>query len=112
MKVIIQNYPIEIPNEPPNETIDGYGLPITEQYWRKPYELTDDEFLGLPVEDRNAIVDRETERRVFGYWFFNKGRPFTFTGDNYFFLTYWTIDGKEPAIYNKTKGKSFTLTTL
>lgn len=96
MIVTLQGYNIKLPDAPPKEQIDGYGKPIEEQYWKKTYNLTDEEYLSLPEEEQDEIDDRETHRRVHGYWFFNKGKPFYLTGDNYFFLNFWTIDGAAP----------------
>lgn len=46
--------------------------------------------------DEIAYIQREWERRENGYWFFNNGKPTYITGDHYFYLTAWTIDGRNP----------------
>lgn len=108
MIIELQGYKITLPDPPPKEEIDGYNLPIEEQYWKKPYNLTDEEYLSLPEDEQDEIVERENDRRVFGYWFMNKGKPFYLTGDNYFFLTFWTIDGQPPQfIINQAKNYYF-----
>lgn len=108
MIIELQGYKITLPDPPPKEEIDGYNLPIEEQYWKKPYNLTDEEYLSLPEDEQDEIVERENDRRVFGYWFMNKGKLFYLTGDNYFFLTFWTIDGQPPQfIINQAKNYYF-----
>lgn len=93
----LQGYHIEIPDPPPLEQIDGYHLPKEEQYFRRPYTLTDEEFLELSHEEKRDIVLTEGERCRNGYWFMNYGEPFWVTGDAYFFLTYWVLsDGNRP----------------
>jgi hypothetical protein len=96
LTITLQGYEINLPDAPQLETIEGYDKPIEEQYWKKSYLISDEEFDSLSVEQQEEIIERETKRRIFGHWFMNKGKPFYLTGDNYFFLQFWTIDGTSP----------------
>lgn len=96
MVIELQGYKIELPDAPATETIDGYKKPRLEQYWIPPYNYSDKEFAALPEYEQEKIKEQEFHRRVHGYWFMNKGNPFYLTGDNYFFLTHWTINRKKP----------------
>ena len=96
MTITLQGYEINLPDAPQLEAIEGYDKPIEEQYWKKSYLISDEEFDSLSVEQQEEIIERETKRRIFGHWFMNKGKPFYLTGDNYFFLQFWNIDGKAP----------------
>lgn len=40
--------------------------------------------------------EREWDRTTNGYWFYIKGKPTYITGQHYFMLCHWTIDGKYP----------------
>jgi len=101
---------VPIPSECPDlRTIDGYGLPPSEQKFKRPRvpkrlskleeELDDlieiEEFLEKnQIEYRNEVdfIEREWDRRENGYWFFNNGKPTYITGTNYLYVSYWEID--------------------
>ncbi len=102
----------KLPTPPPQEEIDGYGLPPEQQMWRpklmspKLKELNDRTDL-LPsqkikyleehqnyFEDEIKYIGQEWHRRKFGYWFYVNGKPYYITGDNYFYLQWWPIEGK------------------
>ena len=40
--------------------------------------------------------EREWDRRVNGFWFMNNGEPVYLTGQHYFMLAHWTIEGQAP----------------
>lgn len=117
-----------LPDPPPLHTIEGYGLPPEEQYWRNhplppklakinsmvygedgKTELTnrmkvemlekDPEFYREEIE----YIVKEWERRENGYWFFNNGVPTMIIGDHYFYLQWWPIDGALPDYRNRDR---------
>ena len=116
-----------LPDPPPLEEIEGYGLPPEEQYWRhKPLPPKLAKINAMTHdEDRNELTPRmkvamlekdpefyrdeiefirnEWERRENGYWFFNNGVPTMITGDHYFYLQWWPIDGVVPDYRNRDR---------
>lgn len=115
-----------LPDPPPLETIEGYGLDPGEQYWRhKPLppklakinSMTHDgktllsprmkvEMLEKNPDfyyDEIKYIQQEWDRRENGYWFFNNGVPTHITGDHYFYLQWWPIDGLPPDYRNRDR---------
>lgn len=109
-------YPIKylLPEPPTPELIDGYGLPPDEQYWRPkpmPYnlrKLNNDKKLK-PSEKIKILessqehykeeieyIHQEWDRVENGYWLYLNGKPYYITGDNYFYLQWWPIEGVLP----------------
>jgi hypothetical protein len=105
-------YPIryELPDPPPLQDIDGYGLQFKDQFFQRPaYSrkllalikkpgLSSSKFETLEkdqdfYEDEIKFIQREWTRYETGYWFFNNGKPTYLTGLNYFFLTLWQMLG-------------------
>ncbi len=82
-----------IPTCPKKEDILFHDHLKAEQYWTKPYNLTDSQFLRLSYAEQEDIVERENERCKNGVWFYNFGEPTYLTGDNYNFLTYYKMEG-------------------
>ena len=117
-----------LPDPPPLDLIEGYGLPPQDQFWvTKPMppklakinalthaedgktELTP-RMKMLMLEknpdfyhDEILWIEREWERRENGFWFFNNGTPTAITGDHYFYLQYWPIDGVMPDFRNRDR---------
>jgi hypothetical protein len=101
----------KLPSPPPPEQIEGYGLAPEKQMWRhKPmsqklkelHDRTDMQasqkikFLEQHqayYEDDIEYIRLEWERRMNGHWFYIKGKPYYITGDNYFYLQWWPIEG-------------------
>ncbi len=90
---------IHTPDPPPETTIEGFGLPREEQFWRRK-ELPD-YFDDVDLDkDGNAILNHqqqayatiEVARCKKGYWFFNNGIPTYITGKNYFYLQWWKLE--------------------
>jgi hypothetical protein len=98
--------------KPPKETeIDGYGLSPAKQKWqRKPMSSKLEELNKrtdlLPSQkikymekhqayyaDEIKYIQAEWQRRINGYWFYIKGKPYYISGDNYFYLQWWPIEG-------------------
>lgn len=110
----------ELPDPPPLETIEGYGLPPKQQFWKhKPLPpklekinlMTKDEEgneltprLKMKILEKDPeyykeeidYIEKEWERRENGFWFWNNGVPTMITGDHYFYLQWWPIDGAPP----------------
>ncbi len=118
----------QLPEPPDLETIEGYGLPPEDQFWvHKPMppklakinSLTHTEDgkvaltprMKMEMLERNQEfyhdeilwIEREWERRENGYWFFNNGKPTMITGDHYFYLRYWPIEGQLPDYRNRDR---------
>lgn len=100
---------VDLPEPPPVETIDNYGLPAKKQFFRRveyPERLkrlerecqTIDEIhkrLAVDREDYQEEIDfikREWHRRIHGYWVFINGTPTFIDGWHYFYLNYWKLD--------------------
>lgn len=49
----------------------------------------------------DSIREREWHRRIYGVWFWNKGKPVYLTGLHYFFMNYWHIDDETLPDYRK-----------
>lgn len=120
-----------LPDPPPLHTIDGYGLPPEEQYWRNkplPPKLAkinsmthDEDEKGNKIEltprmkvemiekdpefyrDEIEYIIKEWERRENGYWFFNNGVPTMIIGDHYYYLQWRPIDGVLPDYRNRDR---------
>jgi hypothetical protein len=105
----LQPIRIELPTPPEYHLIDGFGLPAKEQYWRQPKvprklkELakkndTIDEIWD-ELEQNKDIYEEEIKfikkawyHRLYGYWFFNNGKPTYIDGWHYFYCGWWNID--------------------
>lgn len=110
---------IPLPEPPPLETIDGYGLPSELQMFQrsemprrlkalqdkkgddgkpqtieKIYEILNDE----PEKYRSEIywIKQQWKRRLNGYWFFNNGKPTYIDGWHYFFVSAWYVGSDDP----------------
>ena len=130
---------MDLPECPPLHTIDGFGLPRQEQYWRPPklpkrlrelqknYDSIDD--IWNELERNQEIYEKEVEfiqqqwqYRLNGYWFFNNGKPTYITGPNFFWLAWWGIDTGLPKYRSRDRkfflfakmifGESRTFTNL
>jgi len=102
----------KLPDPPALELIDGYGLPPEQQKWvhkPMPPKLVDlQNNIALTAsqkvrhleeyqhyyQDELKFILTEWERRISGYWLFIKGKPYYISGDNYFYLQWWPIEGK------------------
>lgn len=87
-------YVFELPDPPAKKLIYGWDKPIEEQYWVRPYQYTDEEYYRLTPDEQDEVFETEDLRCREGFWFMNKGEPVYLTGDNYFYLTHWTSQGK------------------
>lgn len=101
-----------LPKCPEFKKIDGYGQDPVRQKWRhkpmppKLQELQNNNNISISdkikyiethqayFEEEIEYIQKEWERRLYGYWFFINGKPYYITGDNYFYLQWWPIEGK------------------
>jgi len=100
---------IELPDCPDYDTIDGFGLPAKDQYWKHPElprrlkelqrkmetidEIWDElEKNKIIYTDEIEFIRKQWEYRLYGYWFFNNGKPTYIDGWNYFYIAWWHID--------------------
>lgn len=105
----LQPIDIILPECPPIEDIDGYGLHPEEQFFKKityPDKLLDLENKGYTISEIWEILEREKhfyyeelrwierqwDYRLNGYWFFNNGKPTYIDGWHYFYLNFWQLD--------------------
>jgi hypothetical protein len=77
------------PPVPSLKTIVGNDLPKKDQKWNRPHIPSDEEAKDMTKSEKATIIEREMNRRIYGYWFMNNGIPTYITGDHYFCLTYW-----------------------
>lgn len=77
------------PPIPSLKTIVGNDLPKKDQKWNRPHIPSDEEAKDMTKSEKATIIEREMNRRIYGYWFMNNGVPTYITGDHYFCLTYW-----------------------
>ena len=87
--------PYTLPPQPPKKEIEYWDLPKKEQKWRRPIFPSEDDFEALPANEQAALIEREFNRRIYGYWFYNNGIPTYITGSHYFYLAYWYIAAPE-----------------
>ena len=70
--------------------INGHVTKKREQKWARDFP-TDAEVEQLSEAERDALQERELDRRTDGCWFLNDGDPTYLTGDHYFFLTHFLL---------------------
>ncbi len=104
---------IELPDAPPLETIDGYGLAPEDQVFTPPvfpaklmmlqkkYSTIEQCFSEIRknkeyYSEEIKFIQNEWKKRMNGYWFFNNGLPTYIAGVHYFYLVYWHHGRKRP----------------
>jgi hypothetical protein len=101
-----------LPKQPSDSKIAGYGLPPEKQKWQRiPMSAKLEELNRrtdmVPSEkiaymekhqsyygEEILYIQQEWLRRRNGYWLYIKGKPYYITGDNYFYLQWWPIEGQ------------------
>ena len=100
---------VDLPEPPPYEEIDGFGLPPEDQvfqYQQYPSKLKKLEKECTTIDeiwdrlDRNKKfywqeiqwIKTQWRRRLNGYWFFNNGKPTYIDGWMYFYTNFWQLD--------------------
>ena len=99
-KITIYHTEIELPEQPPIEEIESWGVDdISEQYWRRKdlpeyFEEVeyDREGNALLNERQREYAIEEVRRCKNGFWFMNNGNPTYITGKNYFYLQWWKLE--------------------
>lgn len=109
----LQPIKIYLPDPPPEREIDGWGLPASEQFFKRPeipsklLQLqkrckTIEECIDALrknkqyYKDEIAFIQEEWRRRRQGYWFYNNGEPTYIAGVHYFYLVYWWLGAIHP----------------
>lgn len=105
---------VYLPKTPAWETIDNYGLPPKDQYFKhevlplklrelqderdeKGNFLTQDEIWDIINEQRDYYkeeirwIKKQWHRRIFGYWVFINGKATFIEGWHYVFLNFWEL---------------------
>ena len=116
---------IPLPEPPPLEEIEGYGLPPKEQFWKVPEypkrlkELersftTIDEIWDKLNSYRDQyleewkFIEREWDRRINGHWLFINGKPTYIDGWHYVYCGYYRLDIGLPEY--RSRDRKFFLT--
>lgn len=101
---------IKLPECPDITQIQGYGLPASEQFWTPPEvpfklrylihesEKIDDIWATLEANQsdyRKEIrwIQDQIYYSLYGYWFFNNGKPTYLCGWHYDYLSHWRFGG-------------------
>tara|TARA_R110002020_G_scaffold475958_1_gene714923 strand:- start:22346 stop:24427 length:2082 start_codon:yes stop_codon:yes gene_type:complete len=93
----VLEYTITLPEPPSYKKIAGWNQNINNQRWKIPSDiLSQKEFEALDFDDQVIYLKKITKRRTEGYWFYNHGNIEYLTGDHYFYLAHWRIDGIVP----------------
>src|ERR1700753_1824894 len=117
-KELIYGITCWIPPVPDIHLIEGYNKEKKEQKWIRPElpdewdEWKEEEEYQLSINSEyahpkiEAFKNREWERRMNGFWFFNNGKPTYITGKHYFYIAWWKLDSGYPE-YRDTDRKVF-----
>jgi len=113
-KILIYNTEITLPDIPPYEEIEDWGMSKEEQYWRKKPLPAIFKTLNKDI-DGNIELSREQEmyaskefnRIKNGFWFYNNGEPTYITGRHYYYLQYWTLENRKPPEYRDTSRRYY-----
>ncbi|MCB0745094.1 MAG: hypothetical protein KDC67_14395, partial [Ignavibacteriae bacterium] len=90
---VLNDIKVVLPIPPTINKIVGFDKPKKEQRWVLPHIPSDKEIASMPSEERKKLIQRELDRRINGYFFYNAGGIEYITGIHYFYLTYWRIMG-------------------
>lgn len=98
-KQLIYNTYVSIPDAPPGEEIEGYGLPESEQFWRRKdlpdifneVDIGKNGDVKLNAEQKN-YAKSEVHRCLNGYWIFIKGVKTFIPPKYYFYLQWWKLE--------------------
>lgn len=124
-KITIESLEMWLPPVPQKHLIEGYQLKKEDQYWRRTTfpvwwkeerqkerkEQDAAEKLGVTFLNPKYPISRKCEsfrvqewdRRLYGFWFFNNGKPTYITGSNYYYLNWCKLDVGYPEYYEYTK---------
>lgn len=100
---------IDLPKMPEPHKIDNFGLPAKDQFFKPPklprrikdlqkkFETIDEIWEELQLhqdiyEKEIEFIKKQWYHRLYGYWFYNNGKPTYIDGWHYFYITWWQID--------------------
>lgn len=91
-------YTITLPSPPRSyKDIANWDKSVRNQRWEIPPEiLTQDEYEDLDADQQVEYLKLIYKWRTEGYWFYNHGNIEYLTGDHFFYLAFWRIDGIVP----------------
>ena len=94
----VVEFEYELPEPPKSyKDIANWNLPINKQRWIIPSEiLTQSQYEELDAEEATDYLVKIMDWRINGYWFYNHGNIEYLTGDHFFYLAFWRIDGVVP----------------
>ncbi|QMV49838.1 MAG: putative large terminase subunit [Cryophage ML09] len=99
---LVGEHEIIMPELPERSMILNVDIHKTLQKWTRPefpkamWKMSSDKIYDSGNEEYIAILQREYERIYNGVFFMNNGNIEYLTGANYFFLTYWDLNGLYP----------------
>ena len=97
--VPLGGYDVPLPEMPPLETMENYGLDISDQKFKRtkiPATLLKKKPI-IEDSEEEEFIKGEYHKIHNGTWILIKGIPIYLTGAYYFFLNYWTTNqGKKP----------------
>ena len=110
----IYNTKITLPDTPPLDEIEDWGMPAKEQYWRRKPLPNIFKILNRD-DDGNIILTKEQEdyctkefyRIKNGFWFYLNGVPTYITGRHYYYLQYWILENRKPPEYRDNSRRYF-----
>lgn len=82
-------FPLPIPDMPPESEMYNYGLPVEDQVW-KPVRAPKD-YRKWPWQKKKEFSDEMWHRRWNGEWWLIKGKPTYLTGTAFLFFNFWKI---------------------
>tara|TARA_R110001599_G_scaffold12770_2_gene59644 strand:- start:3940 stop:6033 length:2094 start_codon:yes stop_codon:yes gene_type:complete len=86
-----------LPKPPAYYRIDGWDNHVSEQRWRIPdWVLSQVDYDSLELDAQIDYLKQVNRCRTDGYWFYNHGNIEYLTGDHFFYLAFWRIDGIVP----------------
>jgi hypothetical protein len=110
----IYNTNIELPDLPPLDEIEDWGMLKEEQYWRRKllpniFKIVDKDVDGNIVltKEQELFANREFKRIKNGFWFYNNGVPTYITGRHYYYLQYWTLENRKSPEYRDTSRRYY-----
>ena len=90
-------FSVNLPKPPVYYKIDKWDKKIRDQRWGIPdWILSQIEFDSLDVDNQIDYLKQVAYHRINGYWFYNHGNIEYLTGDHFFYLAFWRIDGIVP----------------
>ncbi len=117
--VEVQGLKIYLPKRPPKGLIAGFDLPKKQQKWKRTplpsfwSERREEEIYKQQTNPKHTdpVLEefrrQQWGRRLYGYWFYNHGKPTYITGQNYYYLNWCQFDHPEndgyPIYYDFTR---------